>query len=44
MFQKHSNFIFHENPSAGSLLVLRGRTDRQKNRLAEAKDGFSQFF
>ena len=30
IFQKYSNIKFHENPSSGSRVVPRGRTDRAK--------------
>jgi len=39
IFEKYSNIKFHENPSRGSRVVPRGRTDRHD----EVNSRFSQF-
>jgi len=38
-FEKYSNIKFHENPSTGNSVVIRGRKDRHD----EANSSFSKF-
>jgi len=45
-WKKYSNFIFHENPSCGSRVVPRVRTDGRTDKRTDIDEGngrFSQF-